>query len=47
MREALFQDQVASRLKKGATSGDLMVVDTIEEGLVGQVASRLNNKSDA
>jgi hypothetical protein len=35
MKDALFQDQVASRFKKGTTSGDLMVVDSIEEGLVG------------
>jgi hypothetical protein len=36
MREALFQDQVASKFKRGTTSGDLTVVDTIEEDLVGK-----------
>jgi hypothetical protein len=36
MREALLQDQVASKFKKGANSGELLLVDSIEEGLVGQ-----------
>jgi hypothetical protein len=40
MREALFQDQVASKFKRGTTSVDLMVVDTIEEGLVSQIQAQ-------
>jgi hypothetical protein len=35
MRRALFQDEVASRLKKGVACGDLILIESIEEGLVG------------
>jgi hypothetical protein len=34
MREAMFQDEVASKLKKGIAGGDLLLVESIEEELV-------------
>jgi hypothetical protein len=47
MREAMFQDEVASRLKKGVACGSMLLIETIEEGLVSNTMSRIDSGSTA